>query len=72
MRTMRLEPGHLTMNFHGRVRGIKTGSDASPRSLMPTWLDWLRAQHGLSLLWGTSVYCSGSVSPVVRWFRAPL
>ena len=72
MRTMRLEPGHLTLNFHGRVRGITTGSDARPRSLMPTWLDWLRAQHGLSLLWGTSVYLFGIGLAVVRWFRAPL
>jgi hypothetical protein len=71
MRTMRLEPGHLTLNFHGRVRGIATGSDESPQSLMPTWLDWLRAQHGLSLLWGTSVYLFGTGLAVVRWFKAP-
>ena len=71
MRTVRLEPGHLTMSFHGWVGGMKTGSDESPRSLMPTWLDWLRARHGLSLLWGTSVYLFGIGFAVVRWFRGP-
>ncbi len=71
MRTVRLESGHLTMSFHGWVGGMKTGSDESPRSLMPTWLDWLRARHGLSLLWGTSVYLFGIGFAVVRWFRGP-
>lgn len=71
MRTVRLEPGHLTMSFHGWVGGMKTGSDESPRNLMPTWLDWLRARHGLSLLWGTSVYLFGIGFAIVRWFRGP-
>jgi hypothetical protein len=70
MRTVRLEPSHLTMSFHGRVRGMKTGSDESQQNLMPTWLDWLRARHGLSLLWGTSVYLFGIGTAVVRWFKA--
>jgi hypothetical protein len=71
MRTVRLGPDHLTLNFHGRVAGMKTGSDENPRSLMPTWLDWLRARHGLSLLWGTSVYLIGIGFAVVKWFRGP-
>ena len=71
MRTVQLEPGHLTMGFNGWVSGMKTGSDESPRSLMPTWLDWLRARHGLSLLWGTSVYLFGIGLAVVKWFKAP-
>ncbi len=71
MRTVRLEPDHLTMSFNGRVEGMKIGSDESPRSLMPTWLDWLRAQHGLSLLWGTTVYLFGIGLAIVRWFKVP-
>ena len=71
MRTVVLGPDHLTMSFHGRVDGMKTGSDGSERSLMPTWLDWLRARHGLSLLWGTSVYLFGIGLAVVKWFRVP-
>ncbi len=59
------------MTFHGRVKGMKIGSDANPRSLMPTLLDWLRAQHGLSLLWGTTVYLFGIGLAVVRWFKVP-
>jgi hypothetical protein len=71
MRTVRLGPDHLTMTFHGRVSGMKIGSDESARSLMPTLLDWLRARHGLSLLWGTTVYLFGIGLAVVRWFKVP-
>jgi len=71
MRTVRLKPDHLTMNFHGRVNGMKIGSDENPRSLMPTWLDWLRAQHGLELLWGTTVYLFGIGLAFVRWIKVP-
>ena len=71
MRTVRLEPRHVTLNFNGWVSGMKTGSDESPRSLMPTLLDLLRAQHGLSLLWGTTVYLFGIGLAVVRWFKVP-
>jgi len=71
MRTVRLERDHLTMNFNGSVGGMKTGSDENPRSLMPTWLEWLRAQHGLELLWGTSVYLFGIGLAVARWFKVP-
>jgi hypothetical protein len=51
---------------------METGSEDSPRSLMPTWLEWLKARHGLSLLWGTTLYLFGLVLGVARWIRIPL
>jgi hypothetical protein len=36
---------------------------------MPTWLEWLRARHGLSLLWGTALYLFGLAVGVLRWWR---
>jgi hypothetical protein len=70
IRTLRLGKDQLTLNFQGRVRDMRTGSDDNPRTLMPTWLDWLRAQHGLSLLWGTTFYLFGMALAVLRWFKA--
>jgi hypothetical protein len=72
IRTIRLDGERLSVNFHGRVRGMETGSEDSPRSLMPTWLEWLKARHGLSLLWGTTLYLFGLVLGVARWIRIPL
>jgi hypothetical protein len=72
IRTVRLEPDHLSLSFHGWVRGMQTGSEETPRSLMPTWLEWLRARHGLTLLWGTTAYVFGLATAVVRWFKVPL
>jgi hypothetical protein len=71
IRGLRLGAGHLTLNFQGRVRGMETGSVDSPQNLMPTWLDWLRAQHGLSLLWGSTFYLVGLALTIMRWFRGP-
>jgi hypothetical protein len=35
-------------------------------------LEWLRARHGLTLLWGTTAYVFGLATAVVRWFKVPL
>ena len=70
IRSLRLGPDHLTLNFQGRVREMRTGAEGSVQTLMPTWLEWLKARHGLSLLWGTTFYLFGIALAVVRWFRA--
>ncbi len=71
LRAVRLGDDHISLRFHGRVRDMTTGSEDSPRSLMPTWLEWLKARHGLSLLWGTTLYVSGLIVGALRWLRMP-
>jgi len=68
IRLIRLEPEHLSLNFHGWVRGMHTGSE----NLMPTWLEWLRARHGLSLFWGTAMYLFGLGLAAARWVKGAL
>ncbi len=58
----------LTLAFSGRVRGMRAGSDDNPHDLMPTWLEWLGARHGLTLFWGTSLYLFGLSMAVWRWW----
>jgi hypothetical protein len=72
IRTLRLQEDKIDLKFHGRVRGMSIGSDESRRSLMPTWLDWLRARHSLSLLWGTAFYLFGLIAGALRWWRQPI
>jgi hypothetical protein len=61
--------GKIVLEFHGIVNGIKTGDDGRT-DLMPTCLEWLQARHGLSLMWGTSIYLLGLVMGVLRWAGA--
>ena len=72
IRTLRLQEDHIILKFHGHVRGMSTGSEKPHRSLMPTLLEWLRARHGLSLLWGTTLYLLGLVLGAFRWWREEL
>ncbi len=66
IRTLELRDGHVALTFHGNVRGMTTGAGENRRSLMPTYLEWLSAQHGLSLLWGSTIYLFGLVIGLLR------
>ena len=72
IRTLQLENGHLTLAFRGTVRGMRSGWGKNPSSLMPTWLEWLRARHGLSLLWAATLYLFGVITAILRWWRISL
>jgi hypothetical protein len=54
------------------VTAVTAGWGENRRSLMPTWLEWLRARHGLSLLWGSTVYIVGLLMGALRWFKVGL
>jgi len=65
---MRLEDNQIGLRYHGRVRGMTTGFGEGLRSLMPTYLEWMRARHGLSLLWGSALYTFGLFAGFLRWW----
>jgi hypothetical protein len=69
IRSLQLADNLITMQVHGRVRGMRTGVGSSERSLMPTVLEWLSARHGLSLLWGATLYLFGILAGVIRWWN---
>lgn len=56
----------VEVRFRGRVRGMTVGWGEHPRSLMPTWLEWALAQHGLTLLWGSVIYFLGVMTTLMR------
>jgi hypothetical protein len=62
IRTLQLVDGRINLNFRGRMRGMSTGWGEHPRDLMPTYLEWLQARHGLSLLWGSTLYVFGMLA----------
>jgi len=69
IRRLVLENDQIHLNFRGRVRGMKAGVGAGSRSLMPTILEWLRARHSISLLWGTTFYLFGIFILFLRWWK---
>jgi hypothetical protein len=69
--SLELKDNNIALQFHGRVREIRAGSSEIGRSLMPTWLEWLKARQGLTLLWGTAIYFFGLVAGVLRWLKGP-
>jgi hypothetical protein len=69
IRTLELKGDQIAFSFHGRVSGMTTGGEENRISLMPTYLEWLKARHGLSLLWGTTLYFFGLILSIVRWWR---
>lgn len=69
--SLELKDGHIILQFRGRVKNIRTGPAEIGRSLMPTWLEWLKARRGLALFWGTALYLFGLAVGALRWLKAP-
>jgi hypothetical protein len=72
IRTLSLNTDHIALKFHGHVRGMGSGSGENSRSLMPSYLEWLQARHGLTLLWSTTLYLFGLIIGLLRWWEKPL
>jgi hypothetical protein len=68
IRKIELGEEGLTVMLRMTVAEIRTGWDGSSRSLMPTYLEWLRARHGLYLLWGTVGYLFSLALSLLRWW----
>jgi hypothetical protein len=71
VRSLQLVESGLELTFRGLVKGMTIGTEFRRRSLMPTYLEWLASNHGLSLLWGATLYVSGLVFGVMRWLKGP-
>jgi hypothetical protein len=69
MRLLKIENNQLTLQFHGNVQGMITGGVEHPENLMPSVLEWLKAQHAIPLLWGTTLLLFGLVDRVIRWWK---
>jgi hypothetical protein len=72
IRTLALEDNDIALTFHGRVAGLGIGYEETVRNIMPTRLEYLRAAHGLPLLWGTAVYLLTIAAAIIRWWGIDL
>lgn len=69
IREFKLSPEQISLKFHGKVSGMCTGTEENPIDLMPTWLEYLRANHILALIWGTTISLFGLIVGILRWLR---
>jgi hypothetical protein len=52
--------------FTGEVHGLKANSRISPINLMPSKMEWLQANRGLQLLFGTTLAAIGLIISAIR------
>lgn len=66
---IKLQNNQISFTFRGLAGGISTGGKEDRISLMPTYLEWLKARHSLTLLWGTTVYFFGLFLGIKSWWK---
>ncbi len=69
IQSLQMKDDRIAIQFHGRVHGLQTGSEATAKTLMPTWLEWLKARRALYLFWGTGIYLFGLIAGFLRWWK---
>ena len=72
IRALQLQDDRIALQFHGRVRGMCSLAGAYCRSLMPSYLEWIQARHGLGLFWGATLYLFGLCAGLMRWWGGPV
>jgi hypothetical protein len=72
IRSLVLAGNHIDLKYHGKVTRMTAGTGEGRRSIMPTYLEWLRARHGLSLFWATSLYLFGLAGAALSWLGVRL
>ena len=69
LRSIEVGDGRLRIRYHAAVGDVTTGAADEPRSLMPTWLEWLQTNHSVSLLWGSALGLFGWFLALSRWWK---
>jgi hypothetical protein len=67
--TLVIAKDRIKVRLTGTVSDVKSGESMTFRTLMPTWFEWLTANHGLVTLWSASIYLFGLALAVLRWWR---
>lgn len=68
-RSIDFDGGRIDLRFHGDVRDMHSGSETHARSWMPSWLDWLKANHSLTLFWAAAMSAFGLVAALLKWWK---
>lgn len=69
LREVEAGAGAVKLRFVGEVRSLSRGEAPHARNLMPTWLQWLRANQAFALVWGSGLTLFGLAAALGRWWR---
>ncbi len=69
IRLLTLNDNELSLQFHGKVSGMKTGWEENQKNLMPNFLEWLVARPGLMLFWSQSLSLFFLLIGIWRWWK---
>ncbi len=69
LRSAHLDGAQVALRFHGTVRGLVSGGETHPRDWMPSWLDWLKANHAASLFWATATSGFALLTALLKWWK---
>lgn len=72
VRRLELRDDGIALSFYGDAQGLRGGSEAEPRDLMPNYLEVVKENHALSLVWGAAGYLLALVLGALRWWKADL
>jgi len=67
LRTLEIGEKGISVDFSGTVKDLRAGFGESARSLMPTLLEWVRANPKISLMWGAVVWLAGAIPALLSW-----
>jgi hypothetical protein len=67
--SLKLSPKHLSLRFYGKVSGLRSGPENKFLDLMPTYLEYLKSNYFLQLLWGTTASVFGIFLLVFKWIN---
>ncbi len=69
LRSVAFDGKQIALRFHGEVRGLVSGGDSHPRSWMPTWLEWLKANHAASLFLAAATSGFALLTALLKWWK---
>lgn len=59
----------IKMEFRGNVRGMTSGWQKNKKSLMPTYLEWVKTNHNVVLFWGPLIFLFSLAMSIYRFLK---
>lgn len=69
LRELEAAAGLLKLRFAGEVTTLTKGEGGQARNLLPTLLEWLRANQALALVWAGGLTLFSLGNALTRWWR---
>ncbi len=71
IRLLQFETDRISLQYHGATHGLTSGweRDSKENNLMPNYLEWIRMQRTLVLLWSSTISVFVFLLGLWRWWK---